>query len=65
MIVTGNRKRVALITVHKIVDAVVSGVNSSKAQHERAIEMVTSARQIINKQLKELADCIERCARQI
>ena len=30
VIMTENRKRVSLITVHRIVDAEVSGVNSSK-----------------------------------
>ena len=41
---TGNRKRVVLITAHRIVDAVVSDVNSTKAQCERVIGRVTSAR---------------------
>ena len=59
LIMKVNRKRVVLINVHMIVDATASGVNSNKAQYERAIGRATSARQI--KKLKDLVDCIKRC----
>ena len=41
---TGNRKRVTLITAHRIVDTQACGVNSSKAQHERGIGRIKVVR---------------------
>ena len=41
---TVNRKRVALTTMCRIVDAQASGANSSKAQHERGTGRSMSAK---------------------
>ena len=49
VIMTGNRKRVALITVCTIVDTKAICVNLSKAQHERLIGRVISTKTIRNK----------------
>ena len=62
MIIAGNRKRVALMTVCRIVDSQVSGLNSSKAQWQRGIGRVLSAKTIRTKKLKELAVHIKNCA---
>ena len=62
MIMTGNRKRFALITVYVIVDAAARGVNLSKAQCGREIGRATNARKNRNKRLKDLVDHIKRCA---
>ena len=55
LVMTENRKRVALITACRIVDSQASGLNSSKAQHQRGIGRMLSANAIRTKQLKELA----------
>ena len=44
VIMRGNKKRVALINVHRIVDSAYSGINSCEAQHERAIERAKELR---------------------
>ena len=46
VIMKKNKKRFALMNFHRIVDSSTSGVNSCKAQHERAIGRVKRARQI-------------------
>ena len=44
VILTGNRKRVALMTVCRTVDSQASGLNSSKSQCQRRIGRVASAK---------------------
>ena len=46
---TENRKKVALIIVHRIIDETSVGVNSSKVKHERTIGKVMSTKTIRNK----------------
>ena len=48
VIVTGNRNKVALIIVHVILNRNTVGENSSKAQNERTIGKVMSAKTIRN-----------------
>ena len=49
VIMIGNRKKVALITVYRMVDANSRGLNSGKVQHEIIIGKVTSTKTIRNK----------------
>ena len=49
------------MTVHRIVDAQVSDMNSSKVQQEMGIGRVTSTKTIRNKQSKDLEDYVKRC----
>ena len=57
----GNRKTIALITTCRLVDSETRGVNSSKAQCERAIGNVKRARHIRAEQLRELSEHVKTC----
>ena len=57
----GNRKTIALITTYRLVDYETRGVNSSKAQYERAIGNVKRARHIRAEQLRELSEHVKTC----
>ena len=61
LVMTENRKRVALITVYRIVNSQTSGLDSNKAQHQRGIGRVLSTKISRMKQLKELTACIKNC----
>ena len=60
----GNRKIIALINTCRIVDSESSGINSCKAQHERAIGSVKRASQIREAQLRELGEHVKNVEKQ-
>ena len=59
---TGRRKRVALITACRMVESQASGINSSTVQCHRRTGKIESAKIIRTRQLKELVDHIKKCA---
>ena len=61
VMLTGRINKVALITVHRMVHSQASEVNSSKAQYQRSIGKVESAKIIRKRQLKELAEYVNKC----
>ena len=60
MIIEGNGRKVAIITLHGITDGDKSSANSSKAQCDIKEGKVTRAREIRDKMLVELTKEIER-----
>ena len=61
VMLTGRINKVALITVHRMVDSQASGINSSKVQRQRSIGQVESAKKIRNRQSKELSERANKC----
>ena len=61
VMLTGRIKKVALITAHRMVDSHASGINCSKAQHQRRLGKVESAKIIRKRQLMELAEHVNKC----
>ena len=49
MVLEGNKKRIAIITMHRLVDNDTKSINSSKAQYDRKVGKVTRAKVIREK----------------